>query len=234
MPACENALARLREGWSGSIFNPPQRSRSARLEQDRLIAVRQFLYEPEDSNSRHLELLPAGRVGNGSGEFEQHWAVVERDQTLILQFYSATRLMIELTRKSDGAWQGHGVPPLVFNARLIEEAAHKTWPHAGGRVGNSAGEWVEMLLTAEQFAAGFDAERAAELRAALTLINERYDDVPEQVSAKIKSTAVSEAWKQALTLTCSELASRRDKRISLVDRAKYPAVIDPNCYERSL
>ena len=130
MPACESALAALREGWSGSIFNPPLRSRGARLEQDRLIAVRRFHYEPESSESRDLELLPAGRVGIGRGEFEQHWAVVEREGTLILQFYSATRLMIELTRGADGAWQGHGISPFAFNAKLIEESAHKTWPHA--------------------------------------------------------------------------------------------------------
>jgi hypothetical protein len=37
-----------------------------------------------------------------------------------------------------------------------------------------------------------------------------------------------------LKSVCEELASRRDKRISLVARAQYPAVIDPKCYERLL
>ena len=91
-----------------------------------------------------------------------------------------------------------------------------------------------MLLATDRFAAGFDEERAVELRAALLLLNERYDDVAEQVSAKIDTIALPETWQQMLTTVCKELASRRDKRISLVARAKYPAVIDPNCYEKQM
>ena len=232
MPACEDALAKLRERWSGVVFNSPPRTQKAKAEGQRLLSVRNFHYEPQGADGRRLELLPAGRVGEGRGDFEQHWAVIERDSALILQFYSGTRLTIELTRSDDGSWLGRGVSPIAFRALLIEEQAHRTWPYAEGGVIKSAAEWVTMLIDPVTFAAGFDAERTTELRAALALMNDRFDDVAEQVNARLAAMAVPKLWREALAEICAELAASRDKRIALAARSDYPHVIDPNCYDR--
>jgi len=230
--ACEQALAELRERWSGAVFNRPPRTRKAQAEEERLVALRNFHYEPQGSNERGLELLSAGRVGKGAGAFERHWAVVERADELILQFYSTTRLAIELTKGKDGSWDGRGVMPISFRARLIEEAAHQTWPYAGCRVTKSAAECVSWLIDRSLFATGFDKNRALELQAALSLINDCFDDVPEQIHAQTPAMAMSEPWRLALADMSTALASRRNTRLALATRSDYPHVIDPNCYDR--
>ena len=231
-PACDEALATLRGRWSGVVFNAPPQTKKAHAECQRLLAMRNFQYQPEGVDARLFELLPASRVGEGRGDLEQHWAVIERDGALILQFYSVSRLTIELTRTEDGSWIGRGVPPIAFRTRLIEEAAHGTWPNGDGRVVKSAAEWVTMLIDPLLFAAGFEAERAAELRAALALMNDRFDDVAEQVDARLTAVAVSKPWRDALAEICAELAASRDRRIALVARSEYFQAINPNYYER--
>jgi Mannosyltransferase putative len=231
MPMCQQALSDLGARWSGAVFNAPPRTQNAQAEWERLIAVRYFHYIPQGSDGRRLELLPAGRVGEGRGDLEQHWGLIERDGALVLQFYSASRLTIELTAGKDGTWQGNGIAPVSFRGRLVEESACRTWPYAGGRVAKSAGEWLDMLLDPTTFAAGFDAQKASDLRAALTLLNDCFDDVAEQIKARL-STIIVPAWRQMLSDVCPELAASRDKRIVLTGREDYPHVIDPNCYDR--
>jgi hypothetical protein len=232
MPHCESALAELRQRWSGEVFNAPPRTVRALAEEARLVAMREFLYEPRGADARRFELLPASRVGIGNGSFEQHWAVIERDGILVLQFYSSTRLTIELTQLEDGSWDGRGIMPATFRARMIEMAARRTWPHAEGRVAKSAAEWVTALLDVSLFAPGFDGRHAAELRAALSLLNERFDDVPEQIEARLEAVAVTDQWRRALAETIAALAACRDQRIALTVRASYPRVLNSNYYDR--
>src|SRR6202030_813583 len=180
MPHCEQALAELRQRWNGVVFHVPERPQRARAEEAPLAATRHFHYQTWTAEGRRLELLPSGRVGEGRSALEQHWAVIERDGVLVLQFFSATRLTVELTASDDGSWHGRSVTPTTFAARLIDERVRRSWPHDGSeRVAFSAAEWMTSLLEPSPFAAGFDAGLARELGAALSLINNRFDDVPE-------------------------------------------------------
>jgi hypothetical protein len=234
-PPCDEALAALRQRWSGVVFHLPDRSQRARAEEARLIAVRDFHYETWTSPGRRLELLPSGRVGGGRGELEQHWAIVERDGRLVLQLFSAAILTVELTPCEDGSWQGRCVTPAAFTARLVADEVRRSWPHqASERVMRSASEWVAALVHPALFAAGLDAERARELRAALSLLNERFDDVPEQLDACLRAHRVPDEWGRELAGFSATLGSLRDRRIALAARAGYPQAIDPSCYDRVL
>jgi Mannosyltransferase putative len=232
MRHCEQALADLRRLWSGAVFNPPPRTLRALAEVERLVAVRDFVYAPQGSEPRRLELLPAGRLGEGKGVFEQHWAVIESEGELILQFYSPTRLSIELKCCADGSWQGSCILPVGFRVQLTEQTASQTWPFSNGRVAKSGADWVEALLDTSLFAAGFNAETARQLHAALSLLNERFDDLPEQIRARLANIAVPERWRRVLADACTKLSSSRNARRSLALRSEYPHAFDPNHYDR--
>jgi hypothetical protein len=177
--------------------------------------------------------LSAGRVGEGRDEFERHWAVLEREGGFVLQFFSMARLTIELERCDHGSWQGRSVTPAAFSACMIEDGARRSWPHDGdGRVPRSAASLIAALLDPTFFAAGFVAERLGELRVALSLLNDRFDDVPEQLDARLAATTVPQAWKRALVEISAALATRRDRRMALMEPAAYPRTLDLRRYDR--
>lgn len=229
---CEQALSELRRRWNGVAFHPPERSQRARDEQARLIAVRRHYYDTWISPARGLELLAGGRVGEGRSQLEQHWAVIDRDGVLVLQFFSTTTLTVELVRLNDGSWEGRSIiPGLFFSARMIEESLRRSWPHQGSeRVTRSAAEWMLTLLDPAQFAAGFDADNATKLRAALSLLNDRFDDVPEQLAARLAKAP--EPWRRALADLSMIMAARRDERITRTDRLAYSRKLDMRGYDR--
>jgi hypothetical protein len=231
MPICEQALADLRGRWSGAVFNPPARTPKAQAEWERLAAARYFFYEPPGSGGRRLELLSTGRIGEGRNLLEQYWAVVERDGAVVLQFYSTSHLTLQFTRDEDGCWLGKGAYPGSPESRLIEESAHRTWPAGAGAAASAAG-WVNLLLDAQMFAAGFDNRRGAELQAALSLLNERFDDVAESIKARL-ATIADPAWRRMLTGTAAALAAGRDKRAALAARADYPRNFNPKHYDQA-
>jgi hypothetical protein len=122
MPTAEStqvalqALTDLGARWSGTIFRAP--ADAAEALQDELIATRRFLYESGNGRWRELTLHRGGRIGAGRADFEQHWAVVERDGAPVLQFYSDIRLTIEFQRLPDGTWRGACCGPPGFTTRL--------------------------------------------------------------------------------------------------------------------
>ena len=231
MAHCEQALAELRRRWNGVIFHPPNRSQRARAEESRLIAARHHHYETWIGSPRTIELLPGGCVGEGRGDFEQHWTVIERDGSLVLQFFSTSSLTVELTRSAEGSWRGSSVNGAAFAACMVEAARRRTWPHHGAaRVGRSAGDWVRTLVDSEQFAAGFDPAKAVELSAALSLLNDRFDDVPEQLEQCL--THAPQAWRRALREVGAALAARRDQKLKSTERLAYPHSLDMRGYDR--
>jgi hypothetical protein len=233
MPHCEAALAELRQRWNGVVFHPPERPQRAQAEERRLIATRHYCYETWSNGGRRLELLPGGRVGEGRADHEQHWAVVEREGALVLQFFSATCLTVEMTACEDGSWQGRCITPAGFSARLVDRRSRQSWPHQGSeRITRSGAELLATLLDPSLFAAGFDAARALELRSALSLINHRFDDVPEQLEVQLAKMTVPQQWRSELTELAVSLAARRDDRLALTGPVAYPQAIDPACYDR--
>ncbi len=119
--AARAAMTELVNSWSGAVFRPPQRGAAALACEAALAAKRRFLYQSADGSWRRLELHPGGRIGEGRGDFEQHWAVVDQDERLVLQFYSDIRLTIAFTDMGDGTWRGASCGPPGFTARLAPE-----------------------------------------------------------------------------------------------------------------
>ena len=145
----------------------------------------------------------------------------------MLQFYSLSRLTFEFARCEDGSWVGDNTESL--GARLVAENAHSTWPDAAGGAASTAG-WINLLLDDQAFAAGFDAEKATRLRAALSLLNERFNDLPERVAARL-TTIGDQAWRQMLAETVAALAAARDKRVALTAPTDYPRTFHRNYYD---
>ncbi|MBX9775208.1 MAG: alpha-1,3-mannosyltransferase family protein [Xanthobacteraceae bacterium] len=232
MADCQRAIEDLRRRWSGVVFNPPTRSARARDEEARLMAFRCFRYEPAGSGARTMELLAGGRIGEGRGVFEQHWAVIDRAGTLVLQFYSSTRLTVELTQDGDGSWRGRCVTAAGFDVRLIDTASRQTWPHEGtDHVARSSARLLSSLIDPSLYASGFSEQQLSELRAALSLINDRYDDVPEEMERRLAGP-VPEPWRSALSGFGRDLAARRDRRRALATRSARANAINWDGYER--
>jgi hypothetical protein len=231
---CEEALTTLRRRWTGAIFHAPERSERARAKESELIGRKRFRYETGTRDGRLLELLRAGAVGEGRTGHEQHWAVIERQDDLVLQFFSGSRLVVELMPQPDGSWRGTSIGEAEFDARLVAEDEWKTWPYANGeRVRRSGAAEITAVLDPSLFASGFDVETEQELKAALSLLNRVFDDVPEQLAARLSAMPLPQAWRAALENLTQALINARDARVRLMRQDLVaPADINPQHYTR--
>jgi hypothetical protein len=230
----EQALAALRERWTGAIFHAPERSNRARALEAKLLEQARFHYATTIHGARPLVLQRAGVIGEGRSELEQHWAVVERDGQPVLQFFSASRLVVELAWEADGSWRGTSIGERGYDARLVPMDAWRTWPHAEDkRMVRSAGAEIDSLLDPSLFACGFDAEIEVELAAALSLLNRLFDDVSEQLETKLASMPLAPDWRVRLKTLAETLRLGRDTRLDqgLEDFA-VPVEINPHHYTR--
>jgi hypothetical protein len=232
--ACDRALADLRSNWTGALFHPPARSIASSEAENRLIAARVFSYSTSVVPQRTLELLSGGRVGEGRAEYEQHWAVVESPQGLVLQFFSTTQLTIELRPCADGSWTGASRSSPAFDATLVSHQDHLSWPWADqGRVERSSLLAVKGLFDNSLLRGGFDPDVADQLRSALSYLNRGFDDVPERLVALLEGEAVDQDWSAILTSWVASLSDVRDARLQATrDRAVHPRDIDPKNYRR--
>lgn len=231
MPACEDALAELRRRWSGLVFHPPARSERAQAEEARLIAVRSFRYHTGPANSRTLELLPAARIGQGAA-VETNWVVIEQDDALVLKLSAGRRDYVTLTKMPDGSWRGGSDAP-GSDMRLDELGPGGEAPAADAPLPRSAAALVAALLQPSLFATGFDAARADALAAALTLINDSHDDVPEELARQTARLAPPAPWRTRLETLATTLAPARDTRAAAVTRVDMVShALKPELYER--
>ncbi len=232
MAACEAALAQLRQRWSGIVFHPPERSSAARAEEARLIALRTFQYQTGPDDVRDLELLPGGRIGKGAA-LERNWAIIEQDGRLVLQLFAGHAPWVRLEQSSPGAWLGtNGAPGSEIllhepNSTLLPRDEHE-------RLVSSADRVIDGLLSPALFAAGFDAKRASALEAALSLINEICDDVPEQIASRIATGRIPVPWRSGLDQLARKLAIGRDRRIPQSRPTKFRRVLNPAHYARPM
>ena len=231
---CEEAMAELRRRWSGTVFHPPERSPRARAEEAELIGKRVFHYEVSNGQPRLIKLLRGGSVSEGRASLEQHWAVSEREDKLVLQFFSGLRLVIELLRQSDGSWCGVSLGSPGFDARLVAEQDWQTCPHANnGRIARSAEAEIDTLVDMSLFGSGFDLETARELQAALSLLNRVCDDVPEQLSARLAVMQLPQDWRATLEALGETLREARDARLGRTPKDLIaPVMINPRHYTR--
>lgn len=102
---CWEALQELRRQWNGQVDAslPPAGATASEAE---IVRARYFLYRRIGSGQRVLELLSGGRIGQGSGPWEQSWRL-EGDQEnplLVIAGYDAATC--ELTQATDRIWRG--------------------------------------------------------------------------------------------------------------------------------
>jgi hypothetical protein len=199
-----------------------------------LIATRRFHYAVSNGRARTLELLRGGAVGEGRANLEQHWAVAELEGRMKLQFFSGSRLVIELLRQPDGSWCGVSLGSPGFDARLVAERDWQSWPHDnGGAAVRSADAELGTLLDRSLFAAGFDNETAQELQATLSLLNRICDDVPEQIWARLAGLNLSQDWRAVLEACAETLKRARDQRLGRISQDLIaPVAINPQHYTR--
>jgi hypothetical protein len=231
-PAADAALADLRAGWTGIVFHPPAMSEAAGAMAQKM-AGQTFIYHTSGAGSRDLHFREDFQIGTGAAEFEQHWAIIERDGALVLQLFSATRLAIELHPQGDGSWHGSTLFA-AFSARLVAKEADVTMPFAASRRAvMPAAALIAALIKAAGLGAGFDQGTFEELTAALALLNRGHDDVPEALRQLLKAGPLAPAWGSALQRLAATLAAARDHRLAAT--AHIPAPIDllrPGFYDR--
>jgi hypothetical protein len=230
MPQCEAALVDLRQRWSGIVFHAPERSRRAQAEEARLIAVRRFHYQSAPGDEREFELLPGGRIGMGAG-LERNWAVTEHANTLLLKIYSGYSEYATLTQANDGSWRGTtGAAGSDIRLRELRPGSLEV-ENNGAHL--SAENLVGALVNPTLFAAGYDRKRAAALGSALSLLNEMYDDVPEQIERHAAMHRPPTSWQGFLDRLAATLESARQKRSSLVGQRKMISrALKPTHYTR--
>jgi len=232
MPACEAALAQLRQRWSGIVFHPPERSSAAQAEEARLVALRTFRYQTGPDDVRDLELLPGGRIGKGAA-LERNWAVIEQDGRLVLQLFAGHAPWVRLAKASAGAWRGtDGAPGSEIllhepDSNLLPSGEHE-------RQVRSADRLLDDLLGPALYAVGFDAKRAVALEAALSLLNEIYDDVPEQVGRRIAEGRIPQPWRRGLDQLARNLTVGRARRMPQSRPSKFARVLNPAHYARPM
>jgi hypothetical protein len=230
MGKCEAALADLRDRWSGNVFHAPERSPEARAEEARLIALRELQYKDAGQPHRDMALLPGGRVGAGR-VLEQHWAVVDRDGGLRLQFYGNNGLVATLEKSGNGLWHGLGCEP--GSEILLSEPAESLGSSADDdRFARSAHDLVDALAQPLWFATGYDAERATALECALAFLNDTFDDVPEQLASLMGSRSTPTQWRSFVERLSARLAASRDRRIALTRRQSHATreMLPPGMY----
>ena len=231
MPACEAALADLRMRWSGHVFHAPERSARALAEEARLIVVREVGVETTGDPPRVLELLPGSLVGAGR-ELEQHWAVIDRAGALCLQFYRDQEPIAALEQREGGIWQGLGWEPgcEIVLKELTSDVARGRGMR--DRAPRSAADLVAALVQPIWLASGYDAERAAAIATALSLLNDVFDDVPEEVAVQVAGGRVAQSWRVSLDRLVPDLVARRDRRRALLrsDQKGRPRALDPAHY----
>jgi hypothetical protein len=226
MPHCEAALAELRQHWSGIVFNPPERSGRARAEEARLIGLRTFRYQRSPEDIYDLELLPGNRIGVGAG-VERNWTVVEQDRRLLLQLYAGHTPFVLLEKSGQGWWRGTDGAP---GSEIVLQEPNESRRHE--RPLRSANNLVEALLSPSLFALGYEAERAMALETSLSLLNEMYDDVPEQIIKQTGQRQTQLPWRDLLDQLSTKLAADRDRRMAQLRRGKIKTALNMTRYAR--
>jgi hypothetical protein len=212
------AHAALRAGWTGAVFHPPAMSAAAAA-MTRALAGREWVYQASGASNRVMVLDADHQVGQGRGDHEQHWAVVERDGVLALQLFSLTGVSLELFAQADGGWFGETVAGQFFTGRLIAPEMAASWPYFGKeRVVRESAALVEAVLGAAGLGAGFDDVTLTQVAAALTLLNRTHDDVPEV----LRGWPADAAWRAALMALADELQAAREARLDAVVREAAP------------
>lgn len=232
MPECEAALADLRARWTGHVFHAPPRSAAAIAEEARLVALRRVSLKVGRAPIRLIDLLPGHVCGAGRNP-EQHWVVSEDQGRFRLQFYRDQEPIATLQARGDGVWYGLGdFPGAEILLKELADAPAAPEPAMSPR--RATPGVIAAFLQPDWFGAGYDAGLETAIGVALSLLNDTFSDVPEQIEDQIAKLQPPAPWRQSLLRLAQDLAARRDRQTSLVQRheQRKSAALDPLLYER--
>ncbi len=122
-------VERLRECWSGvpwSNDHPTQAESLVRA----TLAGRRFLYRRVGHDERPLELLPDGRVGEGSADRERRWSVFVDDGEALLSLCGDDKPTAILRCDPDRVWRGHWLEYEQMPIELVPGRAEQLQPAA--------------------------------------------------------------------------------------------------------
>ena len=150
-------------------------------------------------------------------ELEQHWAVIEREGRLVLQFFSGSRLVVELLRQPDGSWRGRIARPSGFDARLVAErgvaylAARQRRARFDARRRLRSGRCSIRRLFATRFRSG---DRAGIAGGALSAQPRCATMFPSSSPRSSRPCSCPQDWRVALEALAETLKEARDARMS--------------------
>jgi hypothetical protein len=104
---CEGHLARLREQWSGKLWEPAmsEQGTAAAIVAD--LRSRTFLYRRLGLGERELRFLEDNRIGRGAARCEFSWSIVMEEAVPVLAVHDIDGTPTMLLRPSeDGVWRG--------------------------------------------------------------------------------------------------------------------------------
>jgi Mannosyltransferase putative len=160
---CLRVLGDLRSRWNGRLFDPPSRSLGSRALEDSLTGCR-MRFSRFGEADLELEFLAGHQFGNGRGPLLQNWYVNDEDNGLILVMRDTAQDTYRFKPEAGGRWTGHCLLTPQADAWLTTMTPQRTALHDCDRV-------ISDLIAASGIVAAFDAEGAAELAAALRLID---------------------------------------------------------------
>ena len=160
---CLRILGDLRSRWNGRLFDPPARSLGARALEDSLTGCR-MRFSRFGEPDLELEFLAGHQFGNGRGPMLQNWYVSDDDNGLVLVIRDTAQDTYKFKPEVSGRWAGHCLLTPQTDAWLATMTPQQTTLHECDRV-------ISELIAASGLITYFDAEGAAELAAALRLIN---------------------------------------------------------------
>jgi len=102
---CLDALRDLREQWDGWVDLEPAIATATEPEAE-LLRGRYYLYRRVGCEERVLSLLPGGRIGDGSTEWEETWHIEDADGDRSLIIEGRVGATCRLVRDVDGVWRG--------------------------------------------------------------------------------------------------------------------------------
>lgn len=101
---CRHFLSELNSRWNGRPFHLPPRE-IAETQEFAALAGRRVVYERVGHDSRVLELLPDGSIGEGAEDCERYWSLHRENGSLVLCILGDEAPTCFLTRQ-EGVWKG--------------------------------------------------------------------------------------------------------------------------------
>lgn len=167
---CRVLLHELSEVWDGRIFNPPERSVSARdLERD-LALRRSYLRRRLTSDERRIALLGDHRIAGG-GPSECYWYVADGADGPELRIEGKGLQLCTLrAATADGVWRGRLLQPPEMPVELIpaDESGGGRGADLGNQVSKAAALLDAILELAERLP--WDRETARDVVGALRIV----------------------------------------------------------------